>query len=79
MASLAMKNSTLLLPGFHLQTLRRKPRSASQKLLDEGVFARRPKQVRYRRVAKNQFAAFLQAMAFHLKRLLVLEAKPLWA
>lgn len=30
-----MKNSTLLLPGFHLQTLRRKPRSASQKLADE--------------------------------------------
>ena len=30
-----MKNSTLFLPGFHLQTLRRKPRSASQKLADE--------------------------------------------
>jgi hypothetical protein len=29
-----MKNSTLLLPGFHLQTLRRTPRSARQKLLD---------------------------------------------
>ena len=30
-----MKNSNLFLPGFHLQTLRRKPRSASQKLADE--------------------------------------------
>ena len=30
-----MKNPTLLLPGFHLQTLRRKPRSASQKLAEE--------------------------------------------
>ena len=30
-----MKNSTLLLPGFHLPTLRRTPRSAKQKLLDE--------------------------------------------
>lgn len=30
-----MKNSTLLLPGFHLPTLRKKPRSASQKLADE--------------------------------------------
>lgn len=30
-----MKNSTLFLPGFHLQTLRRTPRSASQKLSDE--------------------------------------------
>lgn len=30
-----MKNSTLLLPGFHLPTLRKKPRSASQQLADE--------------------------------------------
>ena len=30
-----MKNNSLYLPGFHLQTLRRKPRSASQKLADE--------------------------------------------
>ena len=30
-----MKNPTPLLPGFHLQTLRRTPRSASQKLVDE--------------------------------------------
>jgi hypothetical protein len=29
--------------------------------------------VRYRGVAKNQFAAFLQAMAFHLKRFVVLD------
>ena len=37
------------------------------------MFAQRPKRVRYCGVAKNQFAAFLQAMAFNLKRLLVLE------
>lgn len=30
-----MKNSTLYLPGFHLPTLRRKPRSGAQKLADE--------------------------------------------
>lgn len=30
-----MKNKTLFLPGFHLATLRRKPRSASQRLADE--------------------------------------------
>ena len=30
-----MKNSTLYLPGFHLATLRRKPRSARQKLAEE--------------------------------------------
>ncbi len=30
-----MQNTTPLLPGFHLQTLRKKPRSSSQKLSDE--------------------------------------------
>ena len=40
----------------------------------ERVFAQRPKRVRYRGVAKNQFAAFLHAMAFNLKRLVVLDA-----
>ena len=30
-----MQNTTPLFPGFHLSTLRRKPRSASQKLADE--------------------------------------------
>ena len=30
-----MQNTTPLFPGFHLPTLRRKPRSASQKLIDE--------------------------------------------
>ena len=30
-----MKNPNLYLPGFHLATLRRKPRSASQKLADQ--------------------------------------------
>ncbi|MFT5976672.1 MAG: hypothetical protein ACI9YO_002856 [Gammaproteobacteria bacterium] len=35
MVSFTMKNPTPLFPGFHLQTLRRKHRSASQKLLGE--------------------------------------------
>jgi len=30
-----MKNATLFLPGFHLSTLRRRPRSAAQRLADE--------------------------------------------
>ena len=30
-----MKNPTLFLPGFHLQTLRRKPRTERQKLAEE--------------------------------------------
>jgi IS5 family transposase len=40
----------------------------------ERVFAHRPKRVRYRGVAKNQFATFLQALVFNLKRLVVLDA-----
>ena len=39
----------------------------------ERVCSQRPKRVRDRGVAKNQFAAFLQAMACNLKRLLVLD------
>lgn len=38
----------------------------------ERVFAHQNKRVRYRGVAKNQFAAFMQALAFNLKRLAVL-------
>lgn len=30
-----MKNTTPILPGFHMQTLRRKPRSAQQKFAEE--------------------------------------------
>lgn len=36
-----MKNNALYLPGFHLATLRRKPRSASQKLAEEHARIRR--------------------------------------
>lgn len=36
-----MKNTTLFLPGFHLSTLRRRPRSEAQKLADEKSRIRR--------------------------------------
>lgn len=36
-----MKNTTFYLPGFHLATLRRKPRSAAQRLADEKARVRR--------------------------------------
>ena len=36
-----MKNRTLFLPGFHLQTLRRKPKSARQKWIDQVAKIRR--------------------------------------
>jgi len=38
----------------------------------ERVFAHQSKRVRYRGIAKNQFAAFMQAICFNLKRLIVL-------
>ena len=44
----------------------------------ERVFSKRNPRVRYRGRVKNQFAAFMGAMCFNLKRLLVLEAHPLW-
>jgi len=39
----------------------------------ERVFAHQNKRVRYRGIAKNQFAAFMEAIAFNLKRLSVLD------
>jgi len=36
-----MKNNSLYLPGFHLSTLRRKPRSAAHKLADSLAYIRR--------------------------------------
>ncbi len=41
MRQLGMKNQTLFLPGFHLPTLRRKPRSAGQILAEERARIRR--------------------------------------
>ena len=38
----------------------------------ERVFSQREKRVRYRGVAKNQFAAFMQAICFNIKRLAVI-------
>ena len=40
----------------------------------ERVFANNSKRVRYKGIAKNQFAAFMQAICFNLKRLLVITA-----
>ena len=39
----------------------------------ERVFSQREKRVRYRGIAKNQFALFMQAICFNLKRLIVLD------
>ncbi len=37
----------------------------------ERVFSQDPKRIRYRGVSKNQFSAFMQAISFNLKRLLI--------
>ena len=44
----------------------------------ERVFSKCRKRVRYRSRTKNQFAAFMGAMSFNFKRLLVLRCQPLW-
>jgi len=44
----------------------------------ERVFSKSRKRVRYRSRVKNQFAAFMDAMSFNVKRLLVLRCQPLW-
>ena len=38
----------------------------------ERVFSKRERRVRYRGIVKNQFAAFMQAICFNLKRMIVL-------
>ena len=43
----------------------------------EGVFATLGKKARYRGVVKNQFQAFMQALAFNLKRLIKIEVSPI--
>lgn len=45
----------------------------------ERVFSQQNRRVRYKGVAKNQFAAFMQAMSFNLKRLVKINAPPLHA
>ena len=39
----------------------------------ERVFSKRNKRVRYKGVAKNQFAAFMETICFYIKRLSVLD------
>jgi len=74
--------------GCHLAAIKRNNMKGKNKDLDrwitkirspyERVFSKRNKRVRYRGIMKNQFAAFFNAMAFNLKRLLVINAPP-WA
>tara|TARA_Y100000589_G_C27085985_1_gene601786 strand:+ start:71 stop:1030 length:960 start_codon:yes stop_codon:yes gene_type:complete len=45
----------------------------------ENVFSKRNKRVRYQGVCKNQFASFMNALCFNLKRLVAINAPPLYA
>jgi IS5 family transposase len=45
----------------------------------EGTFSKMNKQVRYRGLAKVQFQVTMQALAHNFKRLLVINAPPLFA
>jgi len=72
--------------GATLRAIKRNNMKSKNKELDryitgirapfEGVFSKDNKRVRYRGVVKNQFAAMMQAMAFNLKRLVVIQALP---
>ena len=42
------------------------------KMLFERVFSKQPKRARYNDILKNQFVAFMEAMIFNLKHLVVL-------
>lgn len=69
--------------GVHLAAIQKKNMKNKNKDRDrwysalrspyERVFSQREKRVRYRGVAKNQFAVFMQSICFNLKRLTVLD------
>lgn len=75
--------------AVHLRAIKKNNMQGKNKDLDRWVSARRSPyervfsklnhRVRYRGVAKNQFAAFLQAIGFNLKRMAVLAAPQLGA
>ena len=68
--------------GIHLAAIKKNNMKGKNKDKDrwysslrspyERVFSQRERRVRYRGIAKNQFAAFMQAICFNLKRLVVL-------
>jgi transposase, IS5 family len=69
--------------GVHLAAIQKNNMKSKNKEKDkwysalrapyERVFSQREKRVRYRGIAKNQFALFMQSICFNLKRLAVLD------
>lgn len=49
----------------------------SFKIPYERVFSKIRKRVRYLGVVENQFSAFLYALSYNIKRLIILESPPL--
>jgi IS5 family transposase len=77
---------TAAIKGLHLAAIKKNNMKGKNKDLDkfytrlrapfENVFSQDNKRARYRGIAKNQFSAFMQAMCFNLKRLLILTTPP---
>jgi len=73
--------------GLHDCTIKKNNMKIKNKDLDkwfsrlrssfESVFSKMPRRVKYRGIAKNQFAFFMDAMTFNFKRLIKLNAPPL--
>jgi len=72
--------------GLHLAAVKKNNMKDKNKDLDkyytktrapfENVFSKDNKRARYKGIAKNQFAAFMQSLCFNLKRLLVITSPP---
>lgn len=79
-----------IIKGVHLCAIKKNNMKGKNRDLDsyytklrapfEHVFSKQNKRVRYRGIAKNQFSAFMQAITFNFKRLVVLnhQAPPMF-
>ena len=77
---------TATIKGLHLAAVKKNNMKDKNKDLDkyytktrapfENTFSQDNKRARYKGIAKNQFAAFMQAICFNLKRLLVITSPP---
>ena len=75
-------NKAALAKGVHLCAIKKNNMKGKNRDLDryytairapfEHVFSKQNKRVRYRGIARNQFSAFMQAITFNFKRLVVL-------
>ena len=75
-------NRVALIKGVHLCAIKKNNMKGKNRDLDryytairapfEHVFSKQNKRVRYQGIAKNQFTAFMQAITFNFKRLVVL-------